>query len=117
MPKSERVSHHVRSARIKELNDQLRTTLTGGRVMMSSGVEVQGAAFVATAAGALKSFTAFDKDNDPHGEHDFGQFEVDSHRLFFKIDYYSPDMTQGSDDPADPAKTVRILTLMLAEEY
>ena len=52
-----------------------------------------------------------------YGEHDFGAFEVDSHRLFFKLDYHAPDMASGSEDPADPAKTVRVLTLMLAAEY
>ena len=50
-------------------------------------------------------------------KHDFGAFEVEGHRLFFKIDYYAPDMQHGSEDPADPTKTVRVLTLMLAEEY
>lgn len=117
MPTSDTASHKAQRARIRELNDQLRANPTSGRLMMTSGVNTRGATFIAKAIAAMQAFNAFDTDNDPHGEHDFGAFEVDGHRLFFKIDYYSPDMTQGSDDPADPAKTVRVLTLMLAEEY
>jgi Protein of unknown function (DUF3768) len=28
----------------------------------------------------------------PGGEHDFGAFEVDGQRVFFKFDYYNRDM-------------------------
>ena len=59
----------------------------------------------------------FSEDNDPHGEHDFGSFEVDGENYFFKLDYYSPDMEGGSEDPADPEKTTRVLTIMRADEY
>lgn len=103
--------------RIAELNDQLRATLAGGRVMMTCGVNATGPAFVTKAVAAMRAFTEFDADNDPHGEHDFGAVEVEGRNLFFKIDYYAPGMEHGSEDPADPAETVRVLTLMLAEEY
>jgi Protein of unknown function (DUF3768) len=65
----------------------------------------------------VQSFKDFTEDNDPHGEHDFGSFEYAGERCFWKIDYYDKAMEYGSDDPADPAKTTRVLTIMLAEEY
>jgi hypothetical protein len=42
---------------------------------------------------------------------------VEGERLFFKIDYYDSTLTMGSSDPADPAVTCRVMTVMLASEY
>jgi hypothetical protein len=55
--------------------------------------------------------------NDPHKEHDFGNFTLVGRKFFFKLDYYDLAMEFGSEDPADPSKTTRVLTIMLAEEY
>lgn len=103
--------------RIRALNDRFRTTLEGGRVVMTSGVQALGPLMVAAAVQETRAFTAFPEDNDPHGEHDFGAFEIDGQKFFWKIDYYNSDLTAGSEDPADPEATTRILTLMLAAEY
>ena len=40
-----------------------------------------------------------------------------SSKLFWKLDYFDPSLSLGSEDPADEAKTCRVLTIMLAEEY
>ena len=43
--------------------------------------------------------------------------EVDGERFMFCISYYEPAMQFHSEDPGDPTKTVRVLTVMRAEEY
>ena len=117
MPKPKQDTGASKQVRIAELNDRFRRTLAGGRSAMTIGVQALGPDFITKSVAAMQAFTDFDRDNDPHHEHDFGAFEVEGHRLFFKIDYYAPDMQHGSEDPADTAKTIRVLTLMLAEEY
>lgn len=82
------------------------------------GVMALGSAFLMRAVAAVIAFDAFTPDNDPYGEHDFGSLTLDGHKLFWKIDYYDRnDMTCGSEDPADPTVTHRVLTIMLASEY
>ena len=66
---------------------------------------------------AVQSFSNFTKDNDPHREHDFGNFTVEGETYFFKVDYYALDMEAGSEDTADPNVTTRVLTIMRADEY
>jgi hypothetical protein len=105
------------SERIRELNDSLRQTFTGGRVVITEGVDALSAETKAEVLLCVQTFDRFDPDNDPHGEHDFGSFEIAGERFFFKVDYYEPGMEGGSEDPADPAKTTRVLTVMKAEEY
>jgi len=103
--------------RIAELNDGLRTSLRGGRILVTSGVAAFDAGTQHRIMAAVRDFRDFNADNDPHCEHDFGRIEVDEHELFWKIDYYDPTLTFHADNPADSATTVRVLTIMLAEEY
>jgi hypothetical protein len=105
--------------KIRELNDAFRTSLdpNRGTVVMTQGVASIQRQIRAQALQAVRSFSAFGEDNDPHGEHDFGNFEIDGKKFYFKIDYYDPQLEFGSEDPSDPAKTTRVLTIMLAEEY
>jgi Protein of unknown function (DUF3768) len=105
------------SERIRQLNDGLRQTFTGGTVVLTEGVDALSAEVKAEVLLCVRSFDRFDRDNDPHGEHDFGSFEIADQRFFFKVDYYNLEMDGGSEDPADPAKTTRVLTVMKAEEY
>ena len=103
--------------RIRLLNDNFRSTYVGGRVVMTQGVNALPLDTKARIVLAVQSFDKFTADNDPHREHDFGSFEIEGETYFFKIDYYALDMDGGSEDPADPDKTTRVLTIMRADEY
>jgi hypothetical protein len=102
---------------IRVLNDNFRSTLIGGRVVMTQGVSELPLETKARVILAVRSFDEFTNDNDPHREHDFGSIELGGETYFFKIDYYALDMDGGSEDPADPEKTTRVLTIMRADEY
>ena len=110
-------SHLMSAERIRELNDRFRTTMTGGRMLMTAGVNALPSDVKAMVIRRVAIFSEFTADNDPHEEHDFGNFELAGRKFFFKIDYFDANMEFGSEDPADPAKTTRALTIMLAEEY
>ena len=107
-----------RVKKIAELNDAFRSSLAGGRVVMTAGVAALWSSHARIdALRAVQAFNAFTPDNDPYGEHDFGFFKAAGHEFFWKIDYYDPSLTRHSDDAADPSVTVRVLTIMLTEEY
>ena len=103
--------------KIAVLNDNLRTTFVGGQVVMTAAVNELPLDVKARVIRGVQSFSKFDADNDPHHEHDFGSFEIGGEKFFFKIDYYSRDMEGGSEDPSDPEKTTRVLTIMFASDY
>jgi hypothetical protein len=103
--------------KIRELNDQLRIDGRGGKVVMTSSVQARGAEFIMTALRKLREVDTFTEDTDPYQEHDFGSLEVLGEKLFWKIDYYDTRLEYRSEDPADPTKTTRVLTLMLASDY
>lgn len=105
------------SARIRALNDAFRQTLVGGKVVLTFGVAACSTGTQDEILKTVRGFNSFEADNDPHGEHDFGSFELEGKTIFWKIDYYDHSLEHGSEDPADPAQTGRVLTIMLADEY
>lgn len=102
---------------IRHFNDELRRNLTCGGAFMTLGVAALGAELAERICEAIMLYDDFCHASDPYGERDFGSVKIEGHTIFFKIDYYSKDMTQGSPDPSDPSVTKRVLTIMLADEY
>ncbi len=103
--------------RIRTLNDAFRTSLNGGRVMMTAGIDALDGDVKAMIIRKVATFSDFNADNDSHVEHDFGAIEVAGLKVFWKIDAYDLTMTYGSEDPANPDITTRVMTIMLADEY
>ena len=103
--------------KIALLNDSFRTSLTGGTVLLTVGVYQLPDMVKSAAIRKVVEFDDFNEGNDPYGEHDFGNFELCNRRFFWKIDYFDERSEFGSEDPADPQKTTRVLTIMLADEY
>jgi hypothetical protein len=100
--------------RIRDLNDRLRVSGEGGRIVMTSSIAYVPLDVRTSAMRAIRKFADFSDDNDPWGEHDFGQVTVEDQEFFWKIDYYDVNIEWGSPDPADESVTCRVLTLMLA---
>ena len=107
----------TKTERTARLNDLFRSTFIGGRVLITPGIQAMSDEDRSAVVEKVQTFSAFTSDNDPHREHDFGAFEQGGQKVFWKIDYYDPALQFGSEDPSDPAKTARVLTVMLASEY
>jgi hypothetical protein len=106
-----------RTQRIRALNDQLRQNLATGVAVMTPGVAALGAEATTRIIKTIAVFDDFCHANDPHEEHDFGSFEAEGHTIFFKIDYFDRSLNYHFPDPTDPTVTVRVITVMLADEY
>jgi hypothetical protein len=109
----------ARTQKIAALNDLARTAMgVAGRVFQTPGISALCPQLQSRIREQVETFDRFTPDNDPHGEHDFGSFEIDgAGRVFWKIDYYDKALEYGSEDPSDPSQTTRVLTIMLATEY
>ena len=103
--------------RIQALNDMLRQTFIGGKILLSAGVASLDEETQHQLLNAVKFFNDFTDDNDPYGEHDCAIVSWEEYRVLFKISYYDPTLTYHSDDPADSRETVRVMTVMFPEEY
>jgi hypothetical protein len=101
--------------KIRELNDQFRRTMTGGRVVVTNGIANR--SDLPQIIENVRHFTDFDSGNDPYAEHDFGAFEMGKDSIFWKIDYYDRALAAGSENPADESITCRVLTILRADEY
>lgn len=125
-------SSRERAERIAQLNDLARKAMgIACTVFVTPGFRALDAADQLRIRELVETFDTFTKDNDPYGERDFGtvyqcadgQWTTarpttgERERVFWKLDFYGRDLKYGSEDPADPSKTRRVLTIMLAEEY
>jgi hypothetical protein len=107
-----------KTKRIASLNDLCRTAMgVAGRLVVTQGIASLPRADQSAIVEKVQKFEDFSADNNPYGERDFGAFDHAGRKVFWKIDYYDPTFSQGSEDPADPKKTARVLTILLAEEW
>src|SRR5208283_5358515 len=97
------------TSRIAELNDLCRKAMgVAGRVFQTQGIGALPPDVQSAIREKVELFADFTPDNDPHGEHDFGAFEHEGQRIFWKIDLYDrasfgTGHDYGSENPADPA--------------
>ena len=122
------------TARIARLNDLARSAMgVACTAVATVGFRSLSASDQSSVRELIETFDAFDEDNDPHGERDFGTIyqlgdgrwtterprlrDDERERAFWKLDYYDRDLRFGSEDAANPAVTRRVLTIMLADEY
>lgn len=112
------------AAIIAKQNDHFRAALAlgippsvPGQVLITPGIMALGLEFLALLQLAVAGFNTFNEDNDPFGDHTFGIVEIAGTSVYWKIDLYDEDYHFGSEDPANPEKTRRVLTLLLPSEY
>lgn len=121
----------TRAERIARFNDLARRAMGIASVVVATeGIRALSDTDQSRLRELVETFDVFTPDNDPYGERDFGAIwqGVDgvwstsrpadvAVTVFWKIDAYDRDLRFGSEDPADPALTRRVLTIMLASEY
>jgi len=115
----------TQATRIAALNDEFRRaagltrTAIPGRCFVTAGVASLRTEVQAQILDRVRNFSEFTEGSDPYRQHDFGGIALaGAERVFWKIDAYADaDMEHGSEDPADPERSFRVLTIMLAAEY
>ena len=113
----ERAELDPHTREIRRLNDQLRQNFTGGRVLMTPGINALESETITRVIEAVRGFDDFNVDNDPYQTHEFAMIEIDGNRVMFKVDAYDRNLEYASPNPADPSVTTRVLTIFLASEY
>ena len=112
------MENFTKTLQIAGLNDLARKHIgIKSKAMITSGISSLEPETQTEILEKVSTFDDFTDDNDPYKERDFGAFENNGNSIYWKIDYYAPDMEHGSDDPTDESKTVRLLTIMLSSEY
>lgn len=102
---------------IATLNDTFRKTFTGGQVLLTAGIAAMSSEDKANIISLVQNFNDFTPDNNPYSENDFGSFDYNGNKIFWKIDYYDLNYEFMSENPANPDITNRVLTILLSCEY
>jgi hypothetical protein len=106
-----------KSDSIRILNDHVRTTFTGGLIVLTRSIAELDEQLRAQILAAVRTFNQFGPANDPYQEHDMAFFEVAGDRYFFKLDYFDVHARFHSPDPADASCTCRVLTIGHHSDY
>lgn len=88
-----------------------------GKLVCTAAVAEKGMLFVDTCRRAVGFFSDFSEDNDPDGHHDFGSIRIGETKVWWKIDAYDRSYEYGSEDPSDPARTARVLTILFPSDW
>ena len=89
-----------------------------GRVVFTQAMAARGPLFPLLCLLHVAEHDAFDPEDDPDRLHDFGAVKVEGQRVWFKIDLYEGDaMECGAERPDDPARTYRVMTVMLPSDW
>jgi hypothetical protein len=99
------------------LNDRFRSTFFGGNIVITPIVQNLDGITYRQLLHQVRTFDAFTEENDPYREHDFGRVCIRKDSFYWKIDYYDTTLKYGSEDPANPDITTRVLTIMHSSEY
>ncbi|QWY83099.1 protein of unknown function DUF3768 [Rhizobium phage RHph_X66] len=115
------MTEEEKKVRIRELNDELRQKglVRNGKIILTGDLmnETDDAEKMTKIIKALRAFSDFNEENDPHGEHDYGSFTVDSDLYMFKVDYYALNEETLSEHPEDPNVTIRVMSVFYAHDY
>ena len=112
--------HSAYSISIAAQNDLFRQTFdpTMGRVTVTQTVYALPEKTKHFLFLQVQDYTDFKPDgNDDYCEHDFGIINLDGGTYYFKIDYYDKSYEKGSENPANPAVTNRLLMIMARQDY
>lgn len=110
--------------KLGEANDRFRENLLRGlerghRMVATQAVLARGPLVIQEVLHRVLTFpsSSFRESFDPYGDRDFIVIEHLRCRYWAKIDPYDLSMEGCSPDPADDAVTLRVMTLMLPDEY
>lgn len=122
-----------RREKVASLNDLARTAMgVACRAVATQGFRALPQADQSQVRELVETYNVWGDGNDPYFERDFGAIYQSRgagwttmkpadddiiQRVFWKIDYYDPTLTWGSEAPWDSAVTTRVLTIMLGSEY
>jgi hypothetical protein len=118
------ISRPVKITDVGIANNQFREQVLGGnlghhKVMATIGINALGTEAVQELLHLVLNFSdsSFRESFEPYGDRDFIVLTYKGIKIWAKIDTYDLNIEFMSENPADDNLTVRVLTLMLPDEY
>lgn len=105
------------TAKVRELNDLVRTEGKGGRWVATSSVR-ESKLYNSDLLLMIARFDSFSPSADPYGTHEMGVLDVEGTPIWFKIDIFEDAECQyGAEEPWNPDCSYRVLTILFPSDY